>query len=285
MHISSGKLAAGLIIATAVMPFMASAQTTDVQSQIQSLLSQIQSLQMQIKTLIASSSISAQTWMASSTPSMMSPGQASKMACVTLSRNLGLGSRGDDVKAIQQELADDPESGFEGSVTGFFGPLTAKAMANFQMHNGIASSTTGFVGTLTRGFFERRCGNGEDNGNGDMMRGTISGTITANGGSSITVQNRDNKLITVNITASTSIMVVTGTSTPPTTGSTSDLLVGKMIAADGPQNSDSSIQAVHITVGVLPPPKNGGDGPRGMMPTLNGSRGDKGDDRGGVQNY
>lgn len=291
MHISHGKLAAGFVIATAVLPFMASAQTTDVQSQIQSLLGQIQSLQLQIKALVASSSVSAQTWMASSTPSMMiPPGQMSKVACITLSRNLGLGARGDDVKSIQQMLAEDPESDFHGGVTGFFGPMTAKAMMNFQIRNGIASSTTGMIGNLTRGFFERRCGKGLGMGGDDMMKGQIAGTITASSASSITIQNKDGKSIVVNLTASTTIQVFVGTSTPPTVGSISDLVVGKTAAADGRANSDGSIQAVHIRVGALPPltQQEEGGGPHGMMPTIfnQGEHGNgNGGDRKGPQHW
>ena len=55
-------------------------------------------------------------------------------------------------------LGEDSENGFHGSPTGFFGPLTAQAMMKFQMRMGIASSTTGSVGPMTRGFFERECG-------------------------------------------------------------------------------------------------------------------------------
>lgn len=91
------------------------------------------------------------------------PGQLGKAACVTLLRNLGPGSRGGDVRDLQQMLKEDPESGFTGSTTGFYGALTARAMARFQENNGIASTTSGFVGPLTRGFFERRCGKGLDN--------------------------------------------------------------------------------------------------------------------------
>jgi peptidoglycan hydrolase-like protein with peptidoglycan-binding domain len=289
MHISSGKVVAGLIIATAVMPFMASAQTTDTASQIQALLGQIKSLQQQLMTLVASSSASAQTWVASTTPSWL-PGSegGQKPPCLTLPRNLSVGSRGDDVKQLQQTLADDPESGFKGTVTGFFGPLTARAMANFQMHNGIASSTTGFVGALTRGFFDRKCGKGE--GQGGMMEPShVSGTITASSASSLTLQNGDGQSVVVNISASTSIQVFAGTTTPPTIGTASDLVVGKTAAADGPKNSDGSIQAVHVMVGILPPPpKNGsdqGEGLHGMMPTINGPQGGQGNGNGGPQNW
>lgn len=102
--------------------------------------------------------------MGSSTPGMMPPGQFAKMMCIKLNRNLGVGSQGDDVKSLQEMLKSREESGFTGNATGFFGPMTAKALMRFQTANGIASSSnaTGGVGPMTRAFFERRCGNGLD---------------------------------------------------------------------------------------------------------------------------
>ncbi len=285
------KLLTGFIVASAMIPLFASAQATDVQSQIQSLLSQIQALQQQIKTLLASSTntepIGISPTQGSSTPpwegvirnGMMPPGQIGKMACITLNRNLGIGSHGDDVKNLQQMLQQDPESNFHGSATGFFGPMTAKAMMMYQMHMGIASSSTGEVGPMTRSFLERQCGKGltggMNAGSNDMMRGPgVSGTITANSGSSITIQNKDGKSIVVNVSASTTIMVWNGTSTPPTAGTISDLVVGKVAAAQGQPNSDGSLNAMNIKVGTPPPPppppmKNGDHGemkPYGAMP-------------------
>ncbi|MDE1924807.1 MAG: peptidoglycan-binding protein [Patescibacteria group bacterium] len=104
------------------------------------------------------------------------PGQEGKSACIALTRNLGIGSQGDDVKSLQEMLAADPESGFEATTTGFFGPLTARAMMRFQENNSIASSTDGSVGPLTRGFFERHCGEGENHP--QPMMGGQAGTST-----------------------------------------------------------------------------------------------------------
>lgn len=117
------------------------------------------------------------TKVASTTLRRLPPGQVGKMACITLSRNLGLGSRGDDVKKLQEMLAEDSESDFHAVPTGFFGPLTAKAMMRFQTHHGIASSTTGYIGPLTRGFFERRCGRGLDKRSGEHRMGTTTITL------------------------------------------------------------------------------------------------------------
>lgn len=95
--------------------------------------------------------------MGSSTPPM--GGMGDKGRCLAIGRNLGLGAQGDDVKGLQQLLSDDGM--FMGSTTGFFGQMTQKALAMWQEHNGIASSTTGgSVGPMTRMFLQHRCGQG-----------------------------------------------------------------------------------------------------------------------------
>lgn len=66
-----------------------------------------------------------------------------------LSRNLFQGRRGDDVRMLQTHLM---ENGFypEGLITGYFGPLTRKAVVRYQALNGIMPAV-GYVGTITRG--------------------------------------------------------------------------------------------------------------------------------------
>ena len=127
-------------------------------------------------TLTGGTSSGSTTWMGSTTSPLppglgqggMPPGQIGKDVCIALNRNLGPGSRGDDVKSLQELLAEDPSTGFTATPNGFFGPMTLRAMMHFQMNNGIAStsSASGFVGPMTRGFFERHCGEGLGNGNG-----------------------------------------------------------------------------------------------------------------------
>lgn len=99
---------------------------------------------------------------ASSTPASVPPGQFAKQACITLMRDLKSGDQGDDVRKLQDLLREDSDTGFIASSTGFFGPMTMRAMMKYQMKHGIASSTDGRVGPLTRGFFNRRCGLGLD---------------------------------------------------------------------------------------------------------------------------
>lgn len=148
-----------------LVPFVASADSlSDLRSQIQALLSQVKVLQDQVRVIEHGTSTTITT--ASTTPVHTDEGDSMDhendhglhlgRLCIQGNRNLGFGSRGDDVKMVQQVLASDP-SIFTGSTTGFFGRETAKAMIKFQMKFGIASSTTGFVGSTTRQFFRQHC--------------------------------------------------------------------------------------------------------------------------------
>lgn len=183
------------------------------------------------------------------------PGQVAKALCISLARDLGVGSRGEDVKKLQELLAEDSEVDYRSGPTGFFGPMTAKAMMKFQMKHGIASTTTGIVGPMTRSFFERACGKGlgsGSRGSGDEVKtGEIAGTITAASASTITVRTRQNVSRVVNITASTTIKVYVSSTTPPTTGSMSDLVVGKTVRAEGKVMAGGSLTASHVIVGVV----------------------------------
>lgn len=69
-------------------------------------------------------------------------------------RTLDVGSKGDDVKALQSFLAKDKTIYPEGLVTGLFGPATKRAVGRFQVKYGLVKNTWdaayGFVGTKTR---------------------------------------------------------------------------------------------------------------------------------------
>ncbi len=71
-------------------------------------------------------------------------------------QNLAFGSKGEDVKKMQEFLAREKTIYPEGLVTGYFGSLTQKAVERFQIKYGIVSggtpATTGFglVGPRTR---------------------------------------------------------------------------------------------------------------------------------------
>lgn len=69
------------------------------------------------------------------------------LAQLTILRQLQQGMSGDDVKVLQTILATQPDVYPEGNVTGFFGPLTAKAVRKYQEKFGIAQA--GRVGPQT----------------------------------------------------------------------------------------------------------------------------------------
>ncbi|TSC96818.1 MAG: hypothetical protein Athens071426_146 [Parcubacteria group bacterium Athens0714_26] len=69
-------------------------------------------------------------------------------------KDLGKGSRSDDVKRLQQLLASDKSIYPEGTVSGYFGPLTVKAITQFQLKYGVIKSSeetgAGRLGPKTR---------------------------------------------------------------------------------------------------------------------------------------
>ncbi len=62
-------------------------------------------------------------------------------------QQMDIGARGEHVSALQRLLATDPAVYPEGIVSGYFGPLTQRAVAQFQSFNGLPS--VGRVGPLT----------------------------------------------------------------------------------------------------------------------------------------
>jgi hypothetical protein len=88
---------------------------------------------------------------------------SSTISCVPLAiaRSLKRGSQGDDVKQLQKNLILQGLLA-SSSVTGFFGALTEKAVGQWQMQQGIASSSepdhdkgVGMVGPRTRALFAK----------------------------------------------------------------------------------------------------------------------------------
>ncbi|OGG79411.1 hypothetical protein A3A39_00430 [Candidatus Kaiserbacteria bacterium RIFCSPLOWO2_01_FULL_54_13] len=131
-------------------PFLSSAQTVaEVSAQIEGMLARIAELKAVLENLSASSAGSG------TTPIPSSP-------CVSLTRTLSFGSRGEDVRELQRFLI---EASFLGSAydTGYFGSLTEAAVKKWQAANGIVSSgdaaSTGFgvVGPKTRASIVARC--------------------------------------------------------------------------------------------------------------------------------
>ncbi|TSC68523.1 MAG: hypothetical protein G01um101456_610 [Parcubacteria group bacterium Gr01-1014_56] len=69
-------------------------------------------------------------------------------------KNLSLGMSSEDVRSLQTLLASDKDIYPEGTISGYYGPLTQKAVGQFQLKYGVVTSagTTGYgnVGPKTR---------------------------------------------------------------------------------------------------------------------------------------
>ncbi len=131
------KTLGGVIVSSmlAMSPIIALAETsTSTNAQVQVMLTQIQALQTQIQAMK-----NAQAQVASTSVAVS--------GTLKLIRSLRQGMNGEDVSALQAILAADPSIYPEGSVTGFYGALTAKAVMKFQKKHGFEQ--VGFVGPKT----------------------------------------------------------------------------------------------------------------------------------------
>ncbi|MEN9552189.1 MAG: hypothetical protein RI935_566 [Candidatus Parcubacteria bacterium] len=112
----------------------------------------------------------------------------------SLTKNLWLGSRGEEVRILQSFLKE--RGYFSGDVTGYFGGLTVKAVRAYQKENNITQSGT--VGPLTRKSIQKKMDNGASvSSQGERFEGTITAYSTAcfaDGECSITVDGK--KVIT-----------------------------------------------------------------------------------------
>lgn len=120
------------MLLTALPAFAAT--TADLQAQIAALLAQIQTLQTQLA----------------------STGGTTVVSSTTFTRNLTIGSKGDDVKALQQWLnasgyavATGGAAGSPGNETTYFGNATRAALAKYQAAKGI-TPPAGYFGPITR---------------------------------------------------------------------------------------------------------------------------------------
>jgi len=88
---------------------------------------------------------------------------SSTLACPNLTKNLKRGSSGDDVKRLQQFLAQDPGVYPEAQVTGSYGPLTEASVKRWQAKFNVVTSgdpaSTGFgaVGPRTIAAMAKQC--------------------------------------------------------------------------------------------------------------------------------
>ncbi|MBI2612222.1 peptidoglycan-binding protein [Candidatus Kaiserbacteria bacterium] len=151
-----GALFLAFVTVSGAVPAPASALTVaEIQAQIQSLLSRIASF--------GQPAVQSQS-------SVVANPIAQHRICSALYRNLSIGMRGDDVLALQEFL--QAQGYFYATPTGYYGRLTAQAVARWQAANGI--SAVGAVGPLTRERIRIWCG-----GSGGVVYGTLNASPTS----------------------------------------------------------------------------------------------------------
>ncbi|MEY4746972.1 MAG: hypothetical protein RLZZ416_21 [Candidatus Parcubacteria bacterium] len=158
-YVFAGIGVAGILFLSAgALARPASAATIDdLQAQVRQLLLQIASLQN------GQTAVSG-TATASGGASVATPVQA--RACMALYRNLSRGMEGDDVRSLQEFL--QTQGYFAGTATGYYGPVTAQAVARWQTSQGV--SAVGAFGPLSRERFRVWCGGG---GGGGISTGSL----------------------------------------------------------------------------------------------------------------
>ena len=145
------SLGAGLIPQNSIIPqapattSAATTTTTSTASLIQSLYAELATLEAEIAALEASSTA---TTSGGASPS------SEPCPSFTLTQNLSLGSKGQDVTTLQEFLV--AQGYLHVAPTGYFGTLTQAAVQAFQEANGIAA--IGQVGPLTRAKIESTTG-------------------------------------------------------------------------------------------------------------------------------
>jgi hypothetical protein len=244
---NSKKLFAGVIalaIAGAIVAPSAQAATAEeLAAQINALQTQLQSLQGQLGT--------------GSTASGVANTNIAACAGVTFTRNLTLGSDGNDVKCLQAILNSNDATavaatgvGSAGSETTYFGGLTRAAVIKFQDLNAAhiltpvgLTSGTGFVGASTRAELNELLAGtvevGGNTGNTTFPAGCTSdaGYSTVTGLPCTTVST-----LPVGCTSTTGFSPVTGQSCSATT-------VGGGVSQTGAEGA--------ISVSINPSPANG----------------------------
>lgn len=140
------KGALGLLVGTvlAAAPMAVFAEGSDVQSQITALLEQIKSLQQVVLELSKNISKTIPQVSIVERPKLEQPTVAPRWCAIA--RSLAQGAQGEDVSDFQAFLKDLGYLSVEP--TGYFGPVTAGAVAKWQSAEGL--DAVGVVGPLTR---------------------------------------------------------------------------------------------------------------------------------------
>ncbi len=142
-------------------------------------------------------------------------------SAATLTRQLEVGSRGQDVSDLQAFLAQDVTIYPQGLVTGYFGPLTFSAVSNFQVRNGIAN--VGRVGPITMAAINAQMGGSFGS---DKYAPAISalGISTTNSSATINWNTSENSSAIVYYGTSPLSMLESGPGTGVTIGGSSLLV-------------------------------------------------------------
>ena len=147
--LASIGIAGVLIFSASIATQPASALTVEeVQSQIKELLLKVAELTKQLN-ILKGVNISAP-----STTTVSSDIPTRHRICAILYRNLSQGTTGDDVTGLQEFLRE--EGYFSTNTTGYFGPITAAALARWQVAQGVEGA--GAVGPITRERIKLWCG-------------------------------------------------------------------------------------------------------------------------------
>jgi peptidoglycan hydrolase-like protein with peptidoglycan-binding domain len=154
---NTGYVLGIFMVLLCMLPLATSALSVDdVQAKIHALLKQVSEIQAQIKAIQSGQSGSALGGTQSAEFVVTGSSVRTQPVCALLKRNLGVGTRGDDVSGLQEFLQS--EGYLTAKATGYFGPLTASAVAKWQAAEGVAN--VGTVGPLTRERILKRCGGG-----------------------------------------------------------------------------------------------------------------------------
>ncbi len=117
---------------------------------------------------------------------------ASTAFAATITSQMDIGATGSDVTTLQSYLAQDSSIYPEGKVTGYFGALTAAAVARFQTAHGLAS--VGRVGPLTLVALNNAMGGVSTGGNGaDIYAPIITVNSAVANGNSATITFQTNE--------------------------------------------------------------------------------------------
>jgi len=96
---------------------------------------------------------------------------------ITITKSLKVGSQNNEVKALQQALAQDKTIYPEGLTTGYYGPATRNAIIRFQKKYGI--EPVGYVGPQTRKKLNEIYGQAQTSQTSSASSVTIQGTTKA----------------------------------------------------------------------------------------------------------